>query len=62
MIDLYWQFPAWAEKPLVLTNWLAVLILIMVVGTLYQIGKTLNEIHVTIVKIANRFLEGKDEN
>jgi hypothetical protein len=60
MVDLYWQFAAWAEKPFVLTNWLSVLILISVVGSLYQINKTLHEMHVAILKIANRFLDGEN--
>lgn len=60
MIDLWRQFAAWVEQPIVLTNWVAALILIMVFGSLYNIGRTLNEIHVTIVKIANRLLDEKE--
>ena len=54
MIEMYLQFAAWVEQPAVLTNWVAALILIMVFGSLYNIGRTLNDIHVTILKIADR--------
>jgi hypothetical protein len=54
MVDLYRQFAVWIEQPFVLTNWMAVLIFLMVFGSLYLIGKTLQEILDTIVKVANR--------
>jgi hypothetical protein len=59
MVDLYWQFAAWVEQPFVLTNWAAVLIFIMIFGSLYIIGRTLQEILDTIVKIANRLPDEK---
>jgi len=31
-----------------------------IVAYLYQIGKTLHEMHATMAKIANRFLEEKE--
>jgi hypothetical protein len=60
MLDLYWKFAAWGEQPLALTNWIAFIFYALIVAFLHQIGKMLNEIHTTIVKIANRFLEEKE--
>ena len=59
MVDLYWQFAAWIEQPFVLTHWMALLIFLMVFGSLYNIGRTLQEILDTIVKIANRLPDDK---
>jgi hypothetical protein len=59
MVDLYWQFAAWIEQPFVLTHWMALLIFLMVFGSLYNIGRTLQEILDTIVKIANRLPDEK---
>ena len=61
MLDLYWQFAAWAYKPLVLTNWLSVLSLVMVVGLLYQIQRTLHGIHVIAAKVADELLADKEK-
>jgi hypothetical protein len=59
MVDLYSQFAAWVQQPLVLTNWVAALIFLMVFGSLYIIGRTLQEILDTIVTIANRLQDKK---
>jgi len=59
MVDLYWQFAAWIEQPFVLTHWMALLIFLMVFGSLYNIGRTLQEILDTIVKIADRLPDDK---
>jgi len=59
MVDLYWQFAAWIEQPFVLTHWMTLLIFLMVFGSLYNIGRTLQEILDTIVKIANRLPDDK---
>jgi hypothetical protein len=59
MVDLYSQFAAWVQQPLVLTNWVAALIFLMVFGSLYIIGRTLQEILDTIVIIADRLQDPK---
>lgn len=53
MVDLYWQFSAWCAKPLVLTNWVALLGFVLICGLLSSIQKTLHAMHVLTTQLAN---------
>lgn len=57
MIDLYWKFAGWAEQPLMITNWAALVFYSLVLSLLYGVMREVRQLRVHLAKVLDILFE-----
>jgi len=55
MVDLYWQFAAWAKQPLMITNWTAVLFYSVALALIHGLWRDIRDLRKNHNKLLDVF-------